>query len=124
MIVKVKDYSENKTQHELRLITIGSGNYYNVDKRGKVTENIFFKRVNKDTQSADYILYEFEQLRSSKSSKTAENSGQKKLIIQVMEEGSDSWLTMDTNLLVCPPSYKCSTGDTGTKLTFIVNFYG
>lgn len=120
VFVKVKDYSEKKTQHELRLITIGSGNYY--EKEGE--QNIFFERVDKDTQSADYVLYEFEQIRSGKSSKTAQDSGQKKLIIQVKEDASDSWITMDTILLVCPPCYKCSTGSTGTRLTFMVNFYG
>jgi hypothetical protein len=117
-VIEVKDYSEKRTQHELRVITLGSGNCSST-----VNENIFLKEEER-TPFSDHILYRFEQPseergRSWKYYFTAENSGQAKLLIQVRGNGSDAWLTMDTRLLVFPPC----CGESGI-LRYQVNFYG
>ena len=111
--VEVKDYSEKRTQHEVRVITLGSGN-----SSSATNENIFF-RQDECTRFRDYVLYKFDQPRSGDYQHTAQNIGQNKLLIQVKENGSESWITMDTRLLVFPPS----CGGSG-RLSYRVNFYG
>ena len=115
--VEVKDYSKNATYHELRLITVGASNYY----FSKADQNIFFERVEGPTHFSDYLFYEFKQLRcGGSSSTTAQNSGQKKLTIQVKVDGSDSWTTMDTKVIVLP----VNVGNGSGRLIYRVNFYG
>ncbi|MGD8388450.1 MAG: hypothetical protein PVG49_14995 [Desulfobacteraceae bacterium] len=113
-VIEVKDYSEDRTRHELRLITLGSGKFNTT-----TNENIFFREEQR-TPFADHMFYRFEQPdRSGEYNYTAENSGQAKLLIQVRDSIGGPWKTMDTRPLVFPPHF----GETGIP-RYWVNFYG
>ena len=114
--LEVKDYSKERKSHELRPVLIGSSNsscymYHIKSESNKYCSN-------------DYVLYTF-WLNSCGAVRAG--PGQKKLMIQVSEDG-DNWITMDTKLLCVPIRITLDTGDFGLAnreiLTFRVDFYG
>ena len=113
VIIQVKDYSEGRIDHQLRLVTIGSKNH----PGGIFPGNMFFETLT-FSNGHGYILYTFRQDRTQGGGTAAEGTGQKKLIIQI-KNSDDSWITRDTRLISLPPDV-----GTGGRVIFMVNFYG
>lgn len=108
--LEVKDYSKEKDSHELRLVLIGSDNssIYMYPQESESDEYC----------SNDYVLYMF-WIDGNKY--VSVGPGQKKLMIQVRQNGADNWITMDTKFL-CVPTHVLGVGK--EILTFRVDFYG
>ena len=109
--VEIKDYSSQKDSHSLRVVTVGSTNR---------KQNMYFE-CNDIKDCSDYILYKYElvDIKGSLAVNPASNTGQKKLLIQVRENGSDSWVTRDTKLIIF--SLRTSRHN---SMIFGINFYG
>lgn len=133
--IGVKDYSRNKNNpgHKLRLVSIGSINKSHHSSSYE-QETIYFE-CEKDATNPDYVLYRCNQCGVDWLSRNTAHSGQKKLMIQVSEDGGP-WVTMDTRLLVYPPDISfddripSSDGNSTYRLKkglytgVSVNFYG
>ena len=117
--IEVKDYSEKKDTHELRLVLVGSVNS---------SCFMYFEKFCKYAAN-NYVLYRFRQYTQSGAASMCQSSGQKKLMIQVREDPGDPWITKDTKLL-CLPSKIVFQNDgifsikKREVLTFRVGFYG
>ena len=112
VIVELKDYSENRNSHELRLVLTGSNN---------ASANMFFESESGYPEDyPDYRLYAFKQyLGGNYGTRLAADAGQKKLIVQVRKNPDDPWITRDTGLISLP------TGESSAvRPIFRVNFYG
>lgn len=111
-IVKLKDYSEERMVHKLRLVIIGA-----VNNPGSV-----FSETSKKEYTEDYVYYEFIVSGGSFIRNLARHIGQKKLLIQAKEDPANPgspWITMDTKLLIWMPS----TGNGAKSNRYAVNFY-
>ncbi len=110
LFIHLKDYSNNRQEHDIRLILIGS-------EDGAPDRHFFY--VPDSTAFGDYILYDFQQAcRLSGISSLAAQTGQKKLMIQIKD--NNEWITKDTRLLVIPEK----TGDCEVDLIYDINYFG
>lgn len=107
----VKDYSENRTGHELRLVSVGAINE---------ADSMYFHLDEARSYYPDYVLYRFYQSDVPTSPANTAHCGQKNLMIQIREDGG-LWITMDTKLLIHPPNI---TSNGLGEWIFRVNFYG
>ena len=110
LFIHLKDYSNNRQEHDIRLILIGSEDYQSGRHFFHVPDSATFD---------DYILYDFQQAyRDVGISSLAAQTGQKKLMIQI--KNNNEWITKDTRLLVIPECTKNSRLD----LIYDINYFG
>ena len=111
LFINLKDYSNNRQKHDIRLIQIGS--------EDTISARHFFRMPDPCATFDDYILYDFQQSqRIDGVSGLAAETGQKKLMIQIKD--NNEWITKDTRLLVIPEH----TGDCWVDLIYDINYFG
>jgi len=109
--VALKDFSPDRNTHALRLVLAGACN----DR-----DNMYFEpAAGYPDIHADHRLYLFEQHLMGGLGFLSQNSGQKKLLIQVRTSPGAPWVTRDTRVMVFSPSeYE------NHRPRYRVNFYG
>jgi hypothetical protein len=110
--IVVRDFSPERNTHALRLVLTGSANH---------AGNMYFEMdAGYPEAFPDHRLYLFEQdLGTGYGARLAQDTGQKKLTIQVQTSPGAPWVTRDTRTLVMSPS-----ADQDIQHFFRVNFYG